>query len=152
MTIAGIREKVAAAPEYAFLREDPHRIALMTLGGSYAYGTNREGSDIDIRGIALNTPEELLLGEDFGEILERETDTVLYSYGKILQLLSECNPNTIEMLGALPEHYLEVSPEGRLLLDHRDAFLSRAAIHSFGGYAIDQLRRLENLAVREATQ
>ncbi len=152
MTISEIKEKVEKASEYAFLRNDPHKIALMTMGGSYAYGTNHEGSDIDIRGVALNTPEELLLGEDFEEIINVETDTVLYSYGKILQLLSECNPNTIEMLGTLAEHYLKVSPEGQLLLDHRDAFISRTAVHSFGGYAISQLRRLENLSVRETTQ
>ena len=49
--------------EYDFLRTDPHlgkNIILLTLGGSWAYGTNIETSDIDIRGIALNSKAELL--------------------------------------------------------------------------------------------
>lgn len=43
--------------EYDFLRTNPRlgrRIILMGLGGSYAYGTNNENSDIDFRGITLN--------------------------------------------------------------------------------------------------
>lgn len=40
-------------PEYSFLKTNPHlgkNIIFLTYGGSYAYGTNVEGSDIDIRG------------------------------------------------------------------------------------------------------
>ena len=37
--------------EYFFLREDDRftseRLALLTYGGSHAYGTNKEGSDVD---------------------------------------------------------------------------------------------------------
>ena len=39
--------------EYSFLHTNPHlgdNIILLGLGGSYAYGTNNETSDIDIRG------------------------------------------------------------------------------------------------------
>ena len=38
--------------KYDFLRTDEHikdRLMFLTLGGSHAYGTNVEGSDIDIR-------------------------------------------------------------------------------------------------------
>ena len=40
--------------EYDFLRTNKHlgnNILFLTLGGSHAYGTNVEGSDIDIRGV-----------------------------------------------------------------------------------------------------
>ena len=39
--------------EYGFLRENEHlgkRIILLGQSGSYGYGTNREGSDVDFRG------------------------------------------------------------------------------------------------------
>lgn len=54
-------------PEYNFLRENEHlgkHMMFVTVGGSHAYGTNIEGSDLDIRGVALNSKEDLLgLGE-----------------------------------------------------------------------------------------
>lgn len=39
--------------KYEFLRTNPHlgkRMMFLTLGGSYAYGTNVETSDVDVRG------------------------------------------------------------------------------------------------------
>ena len=45
--------------EYAFLHTNPRlasRIMLLGVSGSYGYGTNREGSDIDFRGVTLNLP------------------------------------------------------------------------------------------------
>jgi len=33
---------------------------LLGVSGSYGYGTNREGSDIDFRGVALNLPSDMI--------------------------------------------------------------------------------------------
>ena len=49
-----------------------------------------------------------------------------------------------------PEHYFMLTPIGRQLLDQRKMFLSRRAINSFGGYAGQQLRRLENALAHDA--
>lgn len=137
--------------EYEFLKSNPHlgnNIILLGLGGSHAYGTNIEGSDLDVRGVALNTKNEILCGEDFEQVTDNATDTVVYSLKKILNLLSNCNPNTIEMLGLKPEHYIYLSPIGKELVDNRKIFLSKKAISSFGGYATSQLRRLDNKTAR----
>jgi hypothetical protein len=45
-----------------------------------------------------------------------------------------------------------VTPIGQELLDHRKLFLSQKAIHSFGGYANQQLRRLCNKSNRVVSQ
>ena len=154
MDINKIRQAIAG-PDYNFLREDPHlgkNIILLGLGGSYAYGMDREDSDIDLRGIALNTKHEILLGDDFAQIVEINTDTTVYSLRKITKLLLACNPNTIEMLGLMPEQYLWLSDVGRELLGIRKAFLSKYCIHAFGGYAGAQLRRMENKTARKQGQ
>lgn len=141
---------------YNFLREDTHlnnNIILLGLGGSLAYGTNLEsGGDIDLRGIALNSKEEILLSKDFEQVLETNTDTVIYSFNKMINLLTKCNPNTIECVGLKPEHYFYISSIGQEILDNKEMFLSKLAVHSFGGYAANQARRLDNKAVRTVEQ
>ena len=70
-----IREAIKSN-EYDFLRTDENlapagstksmkdgtkvgsQIIMLGLGGSYAYGTNKSDSDIDIRGMALNSKED----------------------------------------------------------------------------------------------
>ena len=141
--------------EYSFLKDNSYlgdNIILLTLGGSYAYGTNIETSDVDIRGIALNSKEEILLGKDFEQVVNNETDTTVYSFRKIINLLSSANPNTIEILGCKPEHYLYLSPIGKELLNNRDMFLSKRCVYAFAGYANAQLRRLDNKANRLVSQ
>lgn len=155
MTIDNIKTKVFNDKEYDFLRENPHlgnNITLIGLGGSYAYGTNNENSDIDVRGIALNSPEEILTGTDFEQVVETNTDTTIYSVNKMLTLLSNGNPNTIEILGLKKDHYLKVSDIGQYILDNRDAFLSKHIVQTFCGYAYSQLRRLDNKSVRKLSQ
>lgn len=79
---------------------------------------------------------------------KKQTDTTIYSFSKAIQLLSNCNPNTIELLGFPENEYLHLSNLGCLLWANRHVFLSKRCIHTFGGYAIGQLRRLQNKAAR----
>lgn len=138
---------------YDFLRTNNklnQNIMLLSLGGSHAYGTNTESSDVDIRGIAVNSPDELLGMEDSHWVFEdRHTDTVIYSFMKTISLLIKCNPNTIEMLGFDASDYLVLSPLGEELLYNKNLFLSQRCASSFGGYAAMQLRRLENALARD---
>lgn len=146
-------KEILQRPEYSFLRVNPHlgrQIILLGLAGSYAYGTNRETSDIDIRGIALNRKQELLGRSSYEQYVDDATDTTVYAFNKVIGLLLECNPNTIELLGLKEEHYLSLSKIGRELLDQKEMFLSRRAIRAFGGYADQQLRRLQNALARDS--
>lgn len=151
MTIEQIKQ-LAASPSYDFLRTDPHlgnRIMFLTLGGSHAYGTDTPTSDVDIRGVTMNNASEIVGLSNFEQFINTETDTTVYAFNKLITLLVNCNPNTIEMLGCKPEHYIHMTDAGREFISKRKMFLSKRALHSFGGYANQQLNRLENALARD---
>lgn len=151
MIIEEIKQLVAS-PSYDFLRTDPHlgdRIMFLTLGGSHAYGTNVETSDVDIRGCAMNRASDIVGLSNFEQFINTETDTTVYAFNKLIGLLLNCNPNTIEMLGCKPEHYIYMTDAGREMIANRKMFLSKRAVYSFGGYANQQLNRLENALARD---
>lgn len=138
---------------YTFLHTNPRlgrRIILLGLGGSHAYGTNTAHSDIDFRGITLNLPSDLLGLTEFEQYEDSGTDTVIYSFRKIVKLLLECNPNTCEILGLDEEQYLIKTELGQELIDHTSLFLSKRAVKTFSGYAGAQLRRLQNALARDS--
>ena len=79
--------KIMMSQEYDFLRSHERlgkRIILMGLGGSHAYGTNNENSDIDFRGITLQLTSDLIGLTSFEQYEDSDTDTVLYGFNKIV--------------------------------------------------------------------
>lgn len=148
-----IYSEILKGTEYDFIRTNEHlgkHVILLGLAGSYSYGTNIETSDIDLRGITLNQKSDLIGLTQFEQYVDENTDSVIYAFNKIITLLLSCNPNTIELLGLNPEHYLYLNDIGKMLLDNRKLFLSKRAINSFGGYADAQLRRLQNALARDS--
>ncbi len=146
-------ESLLSKPEYAFLHTHPRlggRVMLLGVSGSYGYGTNRDGSDVDLRGVTLNLPSDILGLTEFEQYEDTGTDTVIYSFNKLVTLLLNCNPNTIEILGLDEDQYLIRSALGQELLDNRHLFLSKRAAASFGHYADAQLRRLQNAIARDS--
>ena len=125
MTIEQIKEMVNGSA-YDFLRTNEHlgrKIIFLTLGGSYSYGTNVETSDVDVRGCAFNSESDLLGLTSFEQVVNTQTDTTIYAFNKLVSLLLNCNPNTIEMLGCKPEHYFYISDIGREMIANRKMFL-----------------------------
>ena len=112
-------QSIINSPEYDFLRTNEHlgnHVVLLALGGSHAYGTNIEGSDIDFRGIATNGKRDLLGLSAFEQVVDNQTDTTIYSFNKLISLILNCNPNTIEILGCKPEHYFQIDDIGKELI------------------------------------
>lgn len=62
-------------------------------------------------------------------------ETTVYSFNKLISLLLNCNPNTIELLGCKPDHYFCMTDIGAEMISNRHMFLSQRAAASFGGYA-----------------
>lgn len=140
--------------EYKQLREKlGDRLCFICFGGSHAYGTNIETSDIDIRGVCLPNTDELIGLNKFyqEEQKDEDTDVVIYEFSKFVKLAMDNNPNVLEMLGN--REYLIFNEVGEKLIKNASLFLSKKCIVTFMGYATSQLRRLENfLAETEYTQ
>lgn len=152
LSSGGIEDRLKGS-EYSFLRDGEFRgggIILLTLGGSYAYGLNIDSSDIDIRGICLNTRDEIL-SMNYREkpYEDSRTDTVIYPLKKIVDLLLDVNPNCIEILGTEEEHIIKITEIGKVLRDNVELFLSKRAIGSFGGYALSNLNRIRSMINKE---
>lgn len=124
------------------LREFDKNVQLLFISGSHAYGTNHKNSDLDIRGFALNDANDILLGKDFGYYTSKETDTVIKSFNRQIELLSSGSVNELELFGLKKEHYLYVGEIGKLILDNENLFLSKLAVRTFIGYANSLIGRI----------
>lgn len=114
-------------------------LAIIARVGSHAYGTARPDSDDDYRGVYLAPTVDLYRLRRPAESFDRsDPDIALYELGKFANLAAAANPTALEILWADPLH---TSAAGQFLRDHRDVFLSRRALKTYGGYAVQQLGR-----------
>lgn len=75
--------EILQSKQYDFIRKHERlgdRIMLLGIGGSYAYGTNIEDSDIDFRGVTLQLPSDLIGLTRFDQYEDDKTDTVIYGF------------------------------------------------------------------------
>lgn len=114
--------------------------------GSHAYGTNLPTSDEDFRGIFIPS-EDYYIGllkveQEISNIDGK--DVVIYELKKYIQLAADCNPNILELLFCAQDDVLWETEEGKILRNNRENFLSKKARHTFSGYAMSQLKRIES--------
>jgi hypothetical protein len=140
----------------------------LTLAGSQAHGTAREGSDVDLRGVCIAPlPARLSLFTAFEQyegplpdrlapsVLQRlrdhptasrgidvGTECVIFDLAKFLRLCANANPNALEIMFADELDWAFETPEWRALHRERQGFLTRKVRQTFLGYAMAQLRRI----------
>lgn len=131
--------------EYHFLQSDEHlgsNVILLVVAGSIGYGTSISTSDIDLRGVTVELKRDLLGLSSFEQFQDQMTDTVIFGLKKFIHLCLKANPSALEILGAQDEFCINISPEGRLLRDNINLFLSKKIIETFGNYAAAQLVKM----------
>jgi uncharacterized protein len=130
------------------------RSILVGLVGSHAYGLNHADSDLDYRGVFI-APKSYYLGNgkieqwDSGwaepgilDFLDNSQDAVIYELRKYIHLATAANPNILELLWL--SSYPLSTPVGRKLVANRHLFLSKKVKHTFSGYAMAQIRKIES--------
>ena len=103
--------------------------------------------DVDLIGICIPSLDYYFGLKTYGsrgtvEIKENNLDIVIFEFKKLIQMLSGCNPNVLSLLWTKPEHFLNITRAGQMLIDNRDLFLSKQVYEKFGGYAKGQLAEM----------
>lgn len=127
------------------VRENPHikyNTQYLYVCGSHAYGFADRDSDVDIRGFATPTREDMLTVTDFDHLVRSDVDVQIYSMHKFLHLLCKGNPNGIEGLFMPENMVIYKSPVADMLIDKRDMFLTKTLARAFCGFAVSSKRKL----------
>lgn len=137
---------------------------LLAVSGSRAYGLHTESSDVDLKGFCVPPARcyhgfngrfeqvddparmavfhDLLRPEEVEAVSRQKLEGSVYELSKLLRLASDCNPNALEILFCRQDELRLVSPLGQRLRERRSLLLSARARHTFGGYALGQLKRI----------
>jgi predicted nucleotidyltransferase len=141
----------------------------LTLAGSQAHGTAREGSDVDVRGVCVAPLSvrvslfksfeqyEGALPEGLREAviprikehpsasrgLDVKAECVIFDVSKFLSLCAAANPNALELLFASEQDWLLATPQWRRIHDQRGHFLTKKVQQTFLGYAMAQLKKIQ---------
>lgn len=141
------------------------RTILLGVAGSRAQGLASAESDVDLRGVAVPPASHLLgilepfdqadhtddmlvftdlLPEEERRISERtKLEGTVYSLAKFVRLCADCNPNMLELLFCRDAEVRLCTSDGERLRAARSAFLSQKAAHTFTGYGLAQLKRIQ---------
>ena len=112
--------------------------------GSQSYGTSVEGSDIDYKGVYAQDIDDLI-GFGYKELIETTDDDVSYELRRFVQLLGTANPTVLEMLYSPEDCIITKHPAFDILIRHRNKFLTKNCLNSFGGFAIAQIKKAKGL-------
>lgn len=124
--------------------------------GSMLYGTNTPSSDRDEVGIFI-PPKDFVIGTIRVEQIElrtniisssgkrnskEDTDCVIYALPKFFELLTNNNPNIVELLFIPDKCLLKRSKYYDEIVKNKDIFLSLKTKHTFLGYAYAQKNKI----------
>ncbi len=120
------------------------KLIFKTIVGSQAYGTSLPTSDIDYKGIYIQSQDDILSFR-YNEQIEIGKDECYYEVRRFLQLAQSANPTILEMLFVDDQFIVETTPAFELIREHKAKFLAKKCCMSFGGYAVAQIKKARGL-------
>ena len=114
---------------------------LIVIRGSQAYGTNLPTSDIDFAGVYIQSQEDIYGTRYKEQINDDKNDTVFYELRRFLELVASNNPTILELLNTPEECIIYKHKIFDEILKHKDDFITKTCAKSFGGYAIQQIKK-----------
>jgi uncharacterized protein len=126
------------------------QVILTGFVGSHSYGTATAESDYDKMSVII-PDEHVYLGldgwgnsgsksEEYEDSEKGFIDHKLFELKKFIMMCAGMNPNAVPLLWL--QEYELWTPEGQILVKHRNLFNSRKAYHTFSGYAHGQLQKM----------
>ena len=131
------------------------KVILKIKSGSSLYGTRTPQSDTDYIGVFIpqddyivglqhiEQVEENVVDKINGKNTKDAVDCTYYELRRFLSLCLQGNPNVVEVLFVNEENIVEITEEGRSLLELKNAFLSEKLINNTYGYIKSMLKKLD---------
>lgn len=120
------------------------RLIFKAIVGSQAYGTSIPTSDIDYKGVYVQSTDDLVTFK-YKQQIEPSKDECYYELRRFVQLAMTANPTILEMLFVDDQFIVQSSPEFELLRKNRHKFLTKKCALSFGGFAVAQIQKAKGL-------
>lgn len=117
-----------------------HRLIFETIVGSTVYGTATPESDVDKKGVYIQTLDELVTWGYEPQVSVTKDETY-FEVRRFLELLEVANPTALEMLFTPDEFVTFISPEFELIRRNRNEFLTKMCAKSFGNYGYSQIAK-----------
>jgi len=114
-----------------------------TIVGSRLYGIHNENSDYDKAGVMIPDKSYFYGFKRFEQFQGFEEDKVIYDIRKAIQLISDNNPNMLDLLHDNEKCIIKITPMWEKVIDNKDLFISKRCRFTYSGYSIAQLKRIK---------
>lgn len=111
--------------------------------GSHLYGTNKEGSDIDIKGVYVLPTDMILSGQYIEQISDNKQDIIYYEIGRFIELAAKANPNILDVLGS--DKITFTTDKWKEYFPNITPYLTTKLRHTFLGYAHSQILKAKSM-------
>lgn len=124
---------------------DGNMIIFEGIVGSQAYGTATATSDVDVKGVFIQPFSHVMKYGFIEQVSDEKHDTTFYEIGRFLDLLKTNNPTVLELLNLPEDCVLHKDPMFEKVLYFADKFVTKLCKNSFGGYAVQQIKKARGL-------